>query len=169
MMTQKQCMLMITHLIANIRHTKTSGQLTDKMLFGKTSRAQIMFFCYRHAKSSVIYKCPKIFKSSFDSTMFVVFHITIPLLSWQILLWMHWQKLQQKNYMASIPYVDETAPECRYHSVHGLSQWETTLQCNVVSHWLSRNTEWSLEWLRGQVEDDPFDMGSGKYVTNNGI
>ena len=22
------------------------------------------------------------------------------------------------------------------HSVYGLSQWETTLQCNVVSHWL---------------------------------
>ena len=25
----------------------------------------------------------------------------------------------------------------RQHSGYGLSQWETTLQCNVVSHWLS--------------------------------
>ena len=27
---------------------------------------------------------------------------------------------------------------------YGLSQWETTLQCNVVSHWLSPCPEWSL-------------------------
>ena len=26
----------------------------------------------------------------------------------------------------------------------GLSQWETTLQCNVISHWLSPCPEWSL-------------------------
>ena len=30
------------------------------------------------------------------------------------------------------------------HSGHGLRQWETTLQSNVVSHWLSPYTEWSL-------------------------
>ena len=30
------------------------------------------------------------------------------------------------------------------HSGYGLSQWETTLQCNVVSHWLSPYPEWSL-------------------------
>ena len=29
-------------------------------------------------------------------------------------------------------------------SVYGLSQWETTFHCNVVSHWLSAYTEWSL-------------------------
>ena len=34
----------------------------------------------------------------------------------------------------------------RYHSGYGLSQWETTLQCNVVSHWLSQYPEWSLKW-----------------------
>ena len=28
--------------------------------------------------------------------------------------------------------------------VHAPSQWETTLQCNVVSHWLGAYTEWSL-------------------------
>ena len=32
------------------------------------------------------------------------------------------------------------------HSGYGLSQWEATLQCNVVSHWLSPCPEWSL-WL----------------------
>ena len=33
------------------------------------------------------------------------------------------------------------------HSVYGLSQWEATLHCNVVSHWLSPYPEWSL-WLK---------------------
>ena len=33
---------------------------------------------------------------------------------------------------------------CRDHSGYGLSQWETTLHCNVVSHWQSPCTEWSL-------------------------
>ena len=32
----------------------------------------------------------------------------------------------------------------RDHPGHGLAQWETTLQCNVVSHWLSPCTGWSL-------------------------
>ena len=32
----------------------------------------------------------------------------------------------------------------RDHSGYGISQWETTLQCNVVSHWLSPYTKWSL-------------------------
>ena len=34
----------------------------------------------------------------------------------------------------------------RYHSVYTPSQWETTLQCNVVSHWLGTCTEWFLYW-----------------------
>ena len=29
------------------------------------------------------------------------------------------------------------------HSGCGLSQWETTLHCNVISHWLSPYPEWS--------------------------
>ena len=33
---------------------------------------------------------------------------------------------------------------CRYRSEYGFSQWETTLQCNVVSHWLSPYSEWPL-------------------------
>ena len=32
----------------------------------------------------------------------------------------------------------------RDHSAFWLSQWDTTLQCNVVSHWLSPNLEGSL-------------------------
>ena len=32
----------------------------------------------------------------------------------------------------------------RDHSGYGLSQWETTLHCNIVSHWLSPYPEWSL-------------------------
>ena len=31
------------------------------------------------------------------------------------------------------------------HSGYGLSQWEKTLQCNIISHWLSPYTEWSLK------------------------
>ena len=30
------------------------------------------------------------------------------------------------------------------HFGYGLSQWDTTLYCNVVSHWLSPYPEWSL-------------------------
>ena len=30
------------------------------------------------------------------------------------------------------------------HFVYASSQWETTLQCNVVSHWLGAYTKWSL-------------------------
>ena len=29
-------------------------------------------------------------------------------------------------------------------SVYGLSQWDTTLQCNIASHWLNPYTEWCL-------------------------
>ena len=33
----------------------------------------------------------------------------------------------------------------RDHFVNVSSQWETTLQCNVVSHWLGAYTKWSLK------------------------
>ena len=33
---------------------------------------------------------------------------------------------------------------CRDHFVYVPSQWETTLHCNVVSHWLGTYTKWSL-------------------------
>ena len=36
----------------------------------------------------------------------------------------------------------------RDHFVYAPSQWEATLLCNVVSHWLGANTKWSLEQSR---------------------
>ena len=33
---------------------------------------------------------------------------------------------------------------CRDHFVYAPNQWETTLRCNVVSHWLGACTNWSL-------------------------
>ena len=36
--------------------------------------------------------------------------------------------------------------QCTVHSGYGLSQWETSLQCNVVSHWLSPYPECSVQW-----------------------
>ena len=32
----------------------------------------------------------------------------------------------------------------RDHFVHAPSQWEMTLQCNIISHWLGAYTKWSL-------------------------
>ena len=39
------------------------------------------------------------------------------------------------------------------HFGHGLSQWMTTLQCNVVFHWLSPCPEWSLQYYRSWCAD----------------
>ena len=36
-------------------------------------------------------------------------------------------------------------PYTRDNSGYGLSKWEKTLHCNVVSHWLSPYPEWSLQ------------------------
>ena len=43
----------------------------------------------------------------------------------------------------------------RDHFVNVLSQWETTLHCNVVSHWLGAYTKWSL-----RCTSDPLWQGS---------
>ena len=39
-------------------------------------------------------------------------------------------------------------PHCKYrdHSPYGLSQWETTLYCNVASYWLSIYPKWSPKY-----------------------
>ena len=34
-------------------------------------------------------------------------------------------------------------PMCRDDFVYGPSQWETTLHCNVVSHWVGPKTKWN--------------------------
>ena len=39
----------------------------------------------------------------------------------------------------------ERPPRPRDHFVYAPSQWETTLQCNIVSHWLGAYTKWSLQ------------------------
>ena len=35
-------------------------------------------------------------------------------------------------------------PFCMDHSLYALSQWETALQCNTLSHWFGAYTEWSV-------------------------
>ena len=71
----------------------------------------------------------------------------------------------------------------RYHYGYGLSQWEMTLHCNVISHWLSLYPKWSLgcvlnslqclhwwlisydvlwisEFLTGGIVESPWSSGS---------
>ena len=47
-------------------------------------------------------------------------------------------------YCRSFHYLQYLMYLCRDHSGYGFSQGETTLQCNVVPHWLSPYPEWSL-------------------------
>ena len=42
------------------------------------------------------------------------------------------------------------------HFVYAPSQWETTLQCNVVSHWLGAYTKWSLWYYLNLNPHDTF-------------
>ena len=42
-------------------------------------------------------------------------------------------------------FTDAYMHDTRDHFVHAPSQWEATLQCNIVSHWLSACTKWSLD------------------------
>ena len=46
---------------------------------------------------------------------------------------------------------NDTGRISRDHFVYVPSQWETTLQCNVVSHWLGAYTKWSLIWITLQT------------------
>ena len=43
-----------------------------------------------------------------------------------------------------LPALGTTGNRIREHSGYGFSQWETTLHCNVVYHWLNPYTEWFL-------------------------
>ena len=38
----------------------------------------------------------------------------------------------------------KTCTATKDHYLHALSQWETMLQCNIISHWLKAYTTWSL-------------------------
>ena len=48
------------------------------------------------------------------------------------------------------PYICIVSGYSKVHFVYALSQWETTLRCNVVSHWLGAYTDWTLLLLRHQ-------------------
>ena len=43
-----------------------------------------------------------------------------------------------------VKIIARSLPFSRDHSVYVPSQWETTLQCNVVSHWPVTYTKWSM-------------------------
>ena len=54
------------------------------------------------------------------------------------------RSLQICTWFVNTGIIDQYIPGIRDHSGHGLSQWETTLHCNVVSLWLSPYPEWSV-------------------------
>ena len=55
---------------------------------------------------------------------------------WEVEIVYHWSRWHPviKGYLSNVPLH-------RDHFVHGCSQWETTLRCNVVSHWLNPPTQ----------------------------
>ena len=46
-------------------------------------------------------------------------------------------------------------PIIRDHFVYAPSQWETTLQCNVVSHWLEAFIKWSMQNIQNTARITP--------------
>ena len=48
--------------------------------------------------------------------------------------------------------------DTRDYFVYAPNQWETTLQCNVVSHWLAAYTKQSLEWTQTVIYKVPFEV-----------
>ena len=70
--------------------------------------------------------------------------------------WRHWWR-------AWMQYHAVKRCRCKDHSGHGLSQWETTLNCNVTSHWLSPCHEW-CRWpsdLHGKKICSGINLGMG--------
>ena len=45
---------------------------------------------------------------------------------------------------ALVLYMIDWAENCRDHFLYAPSQWETRLQCNVISHWLGTYITWTL-------------------------
>ena len=56
-----------------------------------------------------------------------------------------------ENPILEVLRVKHVAPLWRDHFVYTLSQWETTLHCNVVSYWLGAYTKWSLLFVFAHV------------------
>ena len=59
---------------------------------------------------------------------------------------------------STIVVIIETMPHCRDHCEYGLSQWETTLQCNVVLNWLSPYSKYSVRRDHSEFELSQWDM-----------
>ena len=73
---------------------------------------------------------------------------TIP---WLLMTWLHKEPGHQQPWFWPNCFYTVTPLRImglfamnRDHFVYVLSQWETTLQCNVISHWLGTFTIWSL-------------------------
>ena len=61
----------------------------------------------------------------------------------------HYDVLRADRTTAAHGYVSSISHGIRRgHIVCGLSQWETTLQCNVVSHWLGAYTEGYMDMYK---------------------
>ena len=43
-------------------------------------------------------------------------------------------------------YNNQWSSKYKYHFVYAPSQWETTLHCNIIAHWLGANTKESLKY-----------------------
>ena len=54
-------------------------------------------------------------------------------------------KNKKKSFMKGLIFdLPDSNNSPRDHFVNAPNQWETTLQCNVVSHWLGAYTKWPL-------------------------
>ena len=61
------------------------------------------------------------------------------------LLWEYCKVVADKQYQLADWRMRWKLGKTRDHFVYAPSQWETTLQYNVVSHWLGAYTKWSLK------------------------
>ena len=76
-----------------------------------------------------------------NTTMFV---------TWKVFLWMKLSEFDQNFHCMSI--LPHCGPNVQYdlhwahrdQSMQVLSQWETKLHCNAISHWLGAYIKWSL-------------------------
>ena len=50
------------------------------------------------------------------------------------------------TYLTHFPYLWADISNCRDHFVYAPSQWETTLHCNVISHWLGADVYAPSQW-----------------------
>ena len=52
--------------------------------------------------------------------------------------------IEHTLYASDVLFIAQQSCLYRDHSRYGFSQWETTLHCNAVAHWLNPYTEWHL-------------------------